>query len=230
MRRFLLFALTVLAVGLAGCGGDKGTGGIPGILPPSGGTGSGTILANVDISGTDVGPGAMVTDFIADLQDTLNAPINNATVTLNNANLGNIGLARDTLVPGRYRAFLNAYVPGSYTLTVTRGTESISNATVTAPVLHTITYPTPTDTLPRSAFNVLWSRSVRADTAEVETRDYGPALTSDDGNFTVPVNPGPQTDQRIRVRRINTILLAGGRLGSSLVARVRVTSEPVVVQ
>ncbi len=231
MKRFAtggLLVLLALAAGLSGCGGDKGTGGTVGDVPPSPGTGTGTILADVRVSGNEETPGSFGTDFVADLQDSLNAPINNATVYFNHRTLGRIDMPLDTIA-GRYRATRNGYVSGSYTLTITRGTESITGATVTAPVIHTPTYPTLTDTVPQGAFTALWTRTTKADTAEVETKDFPPALTSDDGDFTVPTNQ-PKPDQMVRIRRSNIMILAGGRPGSTLIGRFTTKREPVVVQ
>ncbi len=233
MLRFLrstaLAVLTIASVSFFGCSGNKSTN--PGLQASDNpGTGSNSIFADVIINGFDLSPSVFSTNYTVVLLDSFNAPITNAAVVFAHSSWGTIILSHDNAFPGTYRASTNGYQPGGYSLSIRRGTDSITGANVIALDLHAITSPAVDDTLNQgNSFNVDWNRGTRADTAEVETRDYGPQQTADDGNFTVSTNP-PRNDQRIRVKRFHTLTLAGGRTGSQIRAIIRNTIEPVVVQ
>jgi hypothetical protein len=220
---------TLLALMVGGCG-SKSTS-VVSPPPENPGTGSGTLLVNAAVNGAEGAPSTYTTDFVVTVRDTLNLPVNNATVSVLLPSGTTQNVPRDTLTGGRYAMTMNGYLAGRYGLTVVRGTENIQGAVETGPELHTITAPTPSDTLATNQpFNVIWSRIVRTDTAEVETRDYGPVQTADDGSHTVTPPQNVRTDQRIRVKRINEVLLAGGLAGSVFSASLRRQVEPLIVR
>ncbi len=230
LKPLSLIAVVLVVIGSAGCGSKNATNSNPGPAENPG-MGSQSIFADVIINGSDLSPGSFTTNYTALLLNLFNAPITNAAVSFTHMTLGTIVLTHDALFPGTYRASTNGYQTGRYNLSIRRGADSISGAYVSALEIHTITLPAPNDTLAMgSSFDVNWTRSYRADTAEVETRDYGPQPTADDGAFTVPTNPTARNDQRIRVKRFHTLLLAGGRPGSQIRAIIRNSVEPIVVE
>ena len=73
-----------------------------------------------------------------------------------------------------------------------------------------------------------------AEAIEVETRDFGPSLSSgigaDSGSYLIPASFNNRDDQRIRVWRSNATPLTTGLAGSAIEARIRNAVEPIVVQ
>lgn len=200
-------------------------------LLPNPGTGSNTLLVQGEVEGEDSGPGSYITRMAVTVRDSLGLAVVNASVSIVTPAHGTISLIHNTTNPGTYEASLNDYNPGLYTLNVIRGSDNLLDVREIGPDIHNITFPTSSDTLAAdSAFNLVWTRSSKADTAEIETKDFGPALTSDDGLFTVPPSLFPRNDQRIRVRRANEINAAGGLNSSYLKVSIRKSVEPIVVQ
>jgi len=226
-RSFLILATAML---LSACGSDNGTGSA--IVPESG---SSSLMVNAEVNGSDAGSGLYTTDFEVTIADSLGAAVNNATVTISHSTLGVISIAWDTLQPGVYSASRNSYTSGTYTLNVTRGTESLRNGRVVAPDLHSITFPTLSDTIAvNMPITTLWTRLAPAQIVEVETRDLLPMLASsigdsDDGSFVIPASTTLRDDQRIRIKRSNMTTLTTGRTGSTFKASIRNAVEPLVV-
>jgi hypothetical protein len=214
MRPILVANLTVLiALLAAGCGSDSNPANTLNSVIE---TGSASLLVNAEIKGTDAGSGLFVTEFNAAILDSLGAPVTSATVTISHAGMTTANLTWDTLTASTYTASASGYLPGIYTLNVTRGTDFIANATVSGPA---ITYPTLTDTIPlNTAITTLWTRTAAAQEVEVETRDYGPVLSSsvgdtDDGSFLIPGSQTIRDDQRVRITRSNSVVLTRGLAG-----------------
>lgn len=222
---------TLLLIGcvaiMLGCGSDP--------TAPTPESGSTTLLVNADVEGEDAGGGTFTTKFEVTLADNGGAPVNDAVVTIKHAALGTTTLAWDTLQPGVYTASASGYQPGTYTLDVSRGTDFLFNGRVNGPDIHTITYPTLTDTIPRNTpIVVLWDRVFAAGQVEIETRDYGPVLSSDvgdtdDGSYDLPGSNTRRDDQFIRLTRSNTTVLTTGRAGSDFEASIRNSISPLVV-
>jgi hypothetical protein len=225
-------AVTLLAVVLAGvgCGDDSSV--APddfGNLPPSGGTGSGTLLAVVEIESRDVAGEGYETEFLATLTDTLGEPVSGRVVVT--SRLGEVQLTED--VAGTYSASRSGYETGSYTLNITGDSGSISGVTVLAPVIHAITAPTSGQTVEaNTALNVRWSRAEPALQSRLDTRDYDSDwINGDPGTLWTPsVGNPPRTDQRIRITRRNVQEPAGGLSGSRFSVGIRRTVAPVVAQ
>ncbi len=198
--------------------------------------GSSSLLVNAEVIGLDAGSGTFTTSLKVTIADVNDLPINDATVTITHAVHGVTQLLRDTLTAGSYTASVDTYEAGVYTLNISRGSDYLSNVTVTGPDIHQITFPTLTDTIPlNSGFTATWTRAVASDEVEVETRDYGPALSStigdgDDGTYAIPASSTIRDDQRVRITRINSVTPVGALSGSTFKASIRNTVEPLVVR
>ena len=71
----------------------------------------------------------------------------------------------------------------------------------------------------------------KAVSAEVETKDWGPAAVPDMGVYVLPiVDNVANASQRIRVYRYNEVSIAGGLFGSRMRVEVRQTLQPFTVQ
>ena len=177
-----------------------------------------------------------MSSFLVSVQDSLGVNLPNAIVTITNGGIGVLALVHDNLDPGKYKLTRSGYTSGTYVLNIARGTDFVSNVTVVAPDLHTITSPTVSDILFTAAsFTVLWTRISAAEVVTIETRDFGPVLSSsvgdsDDGSFVISSGGTVRTDQRIRVWRKNSTTISVGRTGSSFDAEIRNSVEPIVVQ
>jgi len=103
---------------------------------------------------------------------------------------------------------------------------------VGGPGVHSITTPAQGATVTQlQPLTVRWTVPSRAKSAEIETRDFGPATLPDTGAYVIPGPNNPaRPDQRIRVFRFNEVDVAGGLLGSRLRVTVRKTVDPVTVQ
>ena len=226
----LLIGGTVLTSALlffSGCGSDNPS--QPGLSIPQG-TGSGTMMVIGEVAGSDPAPGIYITDFMVSLADTGGSPISGASVEITTPSEV-ISLVEDAGSAGTYRAARNGYVPGNYSLVVTRGSDWVSGIRVTAPDLHLISSPASGDTVTADQpLNVVWTRTVAAVEATVECRDYESAAPElDDGQSVIPGSGNPiRDDQRIRVFRLNRVLPAGGLPGSKFEARIRNSVEPVI--
>jgi len=218
-----------LAMFLFGCSGSNT---VDSILPSE--TGSNSLLVNAEVEGTDAGSGLFTTQFKVTLLDALNAPVTNATVSITHSTLGATSLIWDTLTASDYTASVNGYYPGTYTLNIQRGTDYLYNGRVSGPDIHNITYPALNDTIPlNTVITALWTRTTTSELVEVETRDYGPVLSTavgdtDDGSFLIPGSSTVRDDQRVRITRSNDVTLTRGLTGSSFQAGIRNTISPLV--
>lgn len=222
-------SLILLLIGglLIGSCSKKSTNPVPTNSP---GTGSSSLFVQAEVNGADEA-GVFNTDFFVLVRDSLNVPVNNAQVTFSHSQLGTLNIPQDIANPGEYTTTISGYSFGYYTLNVVRGSDNISNARIFAPDIHQILDPTTADTVRQdSSFTTSWRRTYVSSLTEVETRDFGPTNTVDDGNFVIPPSFQPRTDQRVRIKRQNSVNLAGGIPGSSLEGSIRNTVEPFVVQ
>jgi hypothetical protein len=222
----ILLALVVLLAALA-CSDDSSV--APddaGSLPPSAGSGTGTLQVVAEVEGRDIG-GGFETEFVASVVDTAGDPVS-ASVRVS-GRFGELGLAEES--PGTYRAFRSGYETGSYTLEVTSGVGSVTGVTVVAPDIHTITTPTSGETVDaNTALNVRWTRGTTAAECRLETLDYDSDwIYGDPGTLWTPsIGNPPRTDQRVRIKRRNVQEPAGGLSGSRFSVRIRCTVEPIV--
>ncbi len=230
MKSFLAILLVLsFVLVLTGCGG---TNTVESNLPAE--TGSNSLLVNAEVEGTDAGSGLFTTQLKVTLLDSLNTPVTNATVSITRSTLGATSLTWDTLTAGDYTASVSGYYFGAYTLNIQRGTDYVSNGRVYSPDIHCITYPTVNTTISLNIpITTLWTKTTTAEIAEVETRDYGPALSTavgdtDDGSFVIPGSSTVRDNQRVRVTRSNDVTLTGGLPGSSFKVSIRNSVSPVV--
>lgn len=220
--------VTVLGAVLA-CGGD-GTG--PATSRNNPGTGTSTLHVDTDIEAQDQTGGTFTTVFAVSVRDGLDNPVSGATVTITNVTLGTVTLTEAVAGTGVYGAFRPSFPSGDFRLEVVRGTDNVRGVVLGGPGLHTITVPTANATVTAGQpMTVRWSVPTRAKNAELETRDFGPAVLPDTGAYTIPgINNPARTDQRIRVYRYNELDIAGGLSGSRMRVTVRNTVEPIVAQ
>ncbi|MCH7878688.1 MAG: hypothetical protein IH914_05165 [candidate division Zixibacteria bacterium] len=225
-----LLVTVALSSLLLGCGSDS-TNPIPVVQ-----TGSNSLLIDADVSGSDAAAGVFVSSFLVSVQDSLGVNVTDAIVTITNGGIGVLTLVHDNLDPGNYKLTRNGYTSGTYVLNIARGTDFVAGVAVVAPDLHTITSPTVNDILfTAAAFTVLWTRITAAEVVTIETRDFGPVLSSsvgdsDDGSFVISSGGTVRDDQRIRVSRKNSTTISVGLTGSSFDAEIRNSVEPIVVQ
>ena len=232
MRSFsailLIFSFAILS---AGCGGSSNSTNPVDLVE----SGSRSLRIDAVVDGNEAGAGFFTTEFRVTLTDSLSAPVTNATVTVSHSVLGTVNLIWDTLTTSTFKAAVNQYQPGTYTLDVVRGTDFLLNGRVVGPDIHNITFPTLTDTIPlNTAFTTLWTRTSIAELVEVRTRDYGPVLSTDvgdtdDGSFLIPASATARDDQYVRLIRSNDVVLTMGRTGSSFTAKIRRDVDPFVV-
>lgn len=223
-------ALLLSAALIAGCS----EGDIPvepdssGQLPRSSGGGSGTLLVVAQVQARDVGAGIFETEFTVTVSDTVGSPVAGAVVTVSGG-FGAVRLAEG--LPGSYTSLRPGFEPGSYTLDVRAGPDSVTAVTTHAPSMHAITKPSPGDTVTVGlAINVRWERSATSDECRLETRDYDSGwIYGDPGTLWAPGIGNPaRTDQRIRLERRNFEVPAGAIPGSHFSVRLRRSVEPII--
>ena len=220
-------ALGVMAGTLLACGGGTD----PVVERNDQGTGSLTLLVKADIDADDV-VGGFITDFSVDVQDAAGNPVSLAIVTINNSSLGEITLLETAAGSGKYVAVRNSFPNGDFELNVVRGTDNVQGVILGGPGVHTITAPLDNDTLiALQSLIVTWNSPSQAESAEVETRQYGPVVVPDTGAAMVPALENvAHPNQRIRVFRFNEVSIKGGLPGSRLKVEVRQTVEQIVIQ
>ncbi len=228
MRTALTATIGAALAAVAACGGDS-TGPAPSRNNP--GTGTSTLQVTADIDANDV-PGGFSTDFTVSLRNGAGNPVTGATVTFLNPSLGTVTLAETPAGSGDYFANRSSFPAGDFQLDVVRGSDNVRNVILGGPSVHTITAPVANATVPANQpLTVRWTVPSAAQSAEVETRNYGPVAGPDNGSFVIPgANNPARVDQRIRVFRFNEVTIAGGLTGSRLRVEVRQTVEPVIVQ
>ncbi len=219
--------LGVMAGTLVACG----SGTDPVIDRNDPGTGSLTLKVVANIDADDVG-GGFTTDFSVDVEDAAGNPISAAIVTINNSSLGEITLLETSAGSGTYTAVRNSFPSGDFELNVVRGTDNVQGVILGGPGVHTITAPLANDIVTAlQPLTVTWTSPSQAESAEVQTRQYGPVVVPDTGAAMVPaLENEAHPNQRIRVFRFNEVAIKGGMPGSRLKVEVRQTVEPIVVQ
>ncbi len=219
------------AVLLTGCGGDNTGPGGPAPNRNNPGTGSSTLLVTADVDASDAAAG-FITDFTVSVRDGAGSPVSGATVTISNLGFGAVALPETVANSGDYAATRSSFSGGDFALSVVRGQDEVRNVILGGPGVHSITAPVVNATVPgQQALTVTWSVPSQAQSAEIETRDYGPTMMADVGTFDIPAASNvTRSDQRIRLFRFNEVNLSGGLLGSRFRIKIRQTVEPVIVQ
>ncbi len=231
MRELWTAAIRVTLAGALACGGGSTA---PAVTRNDPGTGSATLKVTADIDANDDPTviGGFSTDYSVSLRDGLGNKVSGATVTITNPSLGTITLPETGTGSGDYLLTGNTFPSGDFTLNVVKGTDNVKNVVLGGPGVHNITKPLANDTvLSTQPLAVRWAFPSQAQSAEVETRDFGPIALPDTGAYNVPTASNPaRPDQRIRVFRFNEVNIAGGLPSSRLRVTVRKTVQPVVVK
>lgn len=224
-----LLSLATLTL-FAACG--DGTG--PATSRNNPGTGSSTLRVTADIDANDDPTiiGGFSTNYAVSVRDGSGIPVSGATVTIENPSLGTLTLPETAPGSGDYLLVGNTFPSGDFELNVVRGTDNVRGVVLGGPGVHAITAPAKNATIPANQPVVVrWTVPSRAKSAEVETRDFGPATLADTGAYQIAGTSNPaRPDQRIRVCRFNEVDIAGGLVGSRLRVTVRQTVEPVTTQ
>jgi hypothetical protein len=213
-------SFVVIALALAACGKQSTA-----LERNRAGTGSGTLLvdASIDASTTS---GAL-TSFQVDLQDGLGANVSGATVTIHNAEFGDVPLVEASAGSGKYVNSKAAISNADFGLDVSHPTKgAVTGVVVGNPGMHVINAPQAGATVPTGALQVSWTTPTTAYSAAVETRDFGPAAAPDTGTYTIAAASNPaNATQRLDVDRYNMVNIAGGLFGSQMkvTSSVRVT-------
>ncbi len=230
MRALWTTALGAVLAGALACGGGTG----PAVSRNNPGTGTSTLKVTADIDANDDPTviGGFSTDYSVSVRDGLGNKVSGATVTISNPSLGTITLLETGTGSGDYALTGNTFPSGDFTLNVVKGTDNVQNVVLGGPGVHSITKPLANDTVPAlQPLTVRWSVPSQAQSAEVETRDFGPIALPDTGAYVIAGGNNPaNTSQRIRVFRFNEVNIAGGLSGSRLRVTVRKTVQPVVVK
>lgn len=224
--------LLTLALLAAACGDSTG----PAASRNNPGIGTATLRVTADIDANDDPAviGGFSTDYDVSVRDMAGLPVSGATVTIQNASLGTITLTETAPGSGDYFRTGSTFPPGDFRLDVVRGGDNVRGVILGGPRAHNITAPIANSTVPADQpLLVRWSVPSKAQSAEVETRDFGPVTLPDTGVYQIPGVDNPaRPDQRVRVFRFNEVNIAGGAPGfaSRLRVKVRRTVEPLNVQ
>ena len=123
MKSLFPIILTILIALLAlGCGGDSNPTNTQNIITE---TGSESLLVNAEVKGTDAGSGLFVTEFNVTIQDSLGAPVTNATVTISHVGMTTANLSWDNLTASLIRLQLQDTFQGFILLQLQGGLISL---------------------------------------------------------------------------------------------------------
>ncbi len=216
---------TALIATLVACGDPTG----PAAERNNPGTGTTSLRVAASISASDAKDG-FVTNFEVSLWDAQGLPVSNATVTIQNGELGEVNLL-EVKGSGVYRAKENSFPGGDFRLDVVSGDDRVENVVVGGIGVHEITAPLAKSTVTAGEpLTVSWDAPALARGVEIETRDYESGVLADNGSAVIPGENNVDRDkQRIRVYRTNTVDIVGGLPDSELELRIRNTVEPITV-
>lgn len=232
VRRTISAAVSAFVVAAA-CGTSTG----PATARESPGTGSSTLRVIADINANDDPAGSSFsTDYLVTVRNGAGFPVSGATVTIRNRGFsgGEITLPETPPGSGNYQLIATGFPSGEFRLDIVQGPNNVSGVIVTGPRVHSITTPAKNATLAAGQpFLVRWTvPSPPAQSARIDTRNFGPVTLPDSGSYQIPGGAGnpARPDQRVRVFRFNDVAMAGGLPGSLLRVTVRKTVEPLIVQ
>jgi hypothetical protein len=215
----LIFASLLLAA-CSGADGPFGAGTQPG-------SGTQTLTVEAGVSATETVDNATLasnfsTDFSVRVTRT-GQPVTGAQVSIASS-AGVVTLAEQG-DPGSYAGTQAGYLR-VYGLTVEAGADKLEGAQLVGPTAHAFTAPT-VGFVQKAGLplDVKWDPA-GAQAASIETREMNSIDVADSGAFTVAGSflagkVGELRDDRIRVRRSDSLDLAGGAAGSSLSISVR---------
>jgi hypothetical protein len=220
----------VAAVVLGACSSSTG----PATSRNNPGTGTSTLKVTADIDANDDPTiiGGFSTDYTVSVRDGLANKVSGATVTIANPSLGTITLPETAPGSGDYSLTGNTFPNGDFELNVVKATDNVKGVVLGGPGVHSITTPVANATVTAGQpLTVRWTVPSQAQSAEVETNNFGPVALPDTGAYVISgANNPANASQRVRVFRFNEVTIAGGLPGSRLRVQVRKTVEPITVQ
>jgi hypothetical protein len=182
------------------------------------GSGSGMlqVAAEVDASSDANSP---MTAFQVDLADGIGNSVSGAIVTVHNVDFSDVTLVEASAGSGHYVNSRAALSNNDFGLDVSHPIKgTVTGVVVGNPGMHLINAPAAGGLVSASQpLAISWTTPVTSQSASVETRDFAQTLVPDTGTYTIPTasNP-PSTNQVLKVRRYNTVNLAGGIIGSQM--------------
>jgi len=230
-RRALSATVGLLLPLLAGCGSNGGGGNHNPAAPTLPTSQIGTLVVVASVSSDADPSGNAMTTFTVSVADTgSGAAASGATVEFSTPS-GTVSLIEDSSTPGTYRAQQSGHVGGLYALAVARGND-VASGQIDMPEAHTITAPAAGDTISSNGhLNVSWTRAVAAQEASIDSKDWNIGWVADDGGDKIPKGHNDaRNDQVVGVTRRNSAVPSDMAAGSSMVASVRVSVGPFVVQ
>lgn len=218
--------LAAAALWLAACGGGSSLA----TDRNRAGSGKSSLLITGDVSAS---MSSGVTNFTVDLSDGLGNNVSGATVNISTSDLGAVPLVEANPGSGHYLNSKTSFPTGDFTLSVSRGSDSVQGVVVGNPGMHTINAPLKSSVVPgNQPLQISWTTPLTAKSVAIETKDYGPALAPDTGTYTIPAtgNPPRTSPQRLTVSRVNEVDIAAGLPGSRLDVTFKNTVDPYTVQ
>lgn len=200
------------------------------------GTGSGTLFVDITITGKEQFSGAsnpenFTTDIVVKVKDSSLAPVQDAKVVVNAGGM-------DIIIPHdkneQYKATQIVGYTRVYKINISRGSDYISDLTITGPEIHSIKIGNPQDTVTTvkasDPVNVIWSPYGYATSVDIETRNFT-TTTADTGSYNIPAGRfEPGVDDYIRVTREKSMNPTGGVGGSVVRVRLRNRLDPIIVK
>lgn len=182
------------------------------------GSGSGTlqVSAAVDASNDSNNP---MTNFQVDLADGIGNPVSSAIVTVHNRDFQDVTLVEASAGSGHYVNSRAAISSADFGLDVSHPTKgAVTGVVVGNPGMHLIKAPSASAIVAASVpMAISWTTPIASQSASVETRDFAQTLVPDTGTYTIPGASNPaSTNQTLKVRRYNTVNIAGGIIGSQM--------------
>src|SRR5260370_39082282 len=175
--------------------------------------------------------GGPVTSFRVDVSDGLGNSVSGATVNVSTKDLGAVPLVEANAGSGHYVNSKTSFPTGDFTLSVSRGTDSVQGVLVGNPGAHTINAPARSSVVPASQpLQISWTTPLMAKSVTIETRGYS-VEAPDTGAYTIPAtgNP-PRATQRLHASRVNEVDIAAGLPDSRLRVTFTSTVDPYTVQ
>lgn len=235
-----LVAFSVLALALAGCGGDDSS-----PAPIDYGTGTGTLRVDASVQSEPAGgfqnpstADRFTTEYEVRVRKMVGGVLTDLTGPEATVRFSVGGLTVDVpwdAVQGRYYVRQNGLVADvRVDLTVeTQAGDALRSLARRAPGLHVFTNPTPGAQISLGAlaggpFTVTWSRAAAADLAEL-TFSLFDGVVGDTGSFSMANasfdHQDVPTTETCRLRRANSVLAApGAALGGSML-ETRIVQE-----
>jgi hypothetical protein len=207
MRRLVFTALASWGVGCSGGRTDTGTG-------------TGTLLAAIEVEGSANGTSI---DVMLTLRGN---PVPSANVVFTDVDSGQT-LALDQIQSGAYRGSFGNY-HRTLKVKITSGDDTLS-ATLEGPSPHVITRPPNDAIVERAGFMFLrveWQAPSAAQRVVIVPDGIDPITLDGDPFFaTIPLMALKDQTQMIEVRRETSVDLAGGAQGSKMTTRYKVDNS-----